>query len=205
MDAFIFDLDGVIVDNNDYHWKAWKQFLRDEEVTISLERFKQDFFGKRNDQILRALFPDKTEEEREALAAEKEALYRDIYAEDIEPVTGLVDLLERSEKQHGVATSAPQENLDFVLDELDLRDHFDATLHGGDVEQPKPDPEIYDRMADELGVAHTDCLVFEDSPPGVEAGKRAGMLVIGVLTTCSEEELDEADGYIRNFMQVDWI
>jgi HAD superfamily hydrolase (TIGR01509 family) len=196
VDALIFDLDGVIVDNNDSHAEAWRVFLERYDITISEDEFKDRFFGKHNDEIINALFPDVEGDDAVALYEEKEAIYRDLYEPTSLP--GLNELLERADEYLAVATNAPAQNMHYVLDALDLKHYFDVIKLGADVDRAKPYPDIYEAVAHELDVDPPKCIVFEDSPTGVEAAKRAGMTVVGVLTTFTRDEL-EADTYIHDF------
>ncbi|MCY7358570.1 MAG: HAD family hydrolase, partial [Rudanella sp.] len=120
------------------------------------------------------------------------------------PVPGLPDFL-RALKAAGiktaVGTSAPVENLDFVMEKLGLRDYFDVLLHEKLVIRPKPDPEIYQLAMQMLGVSPADSVIFEDSMTGIKAARAAGARVVGVATTHTRDELAEvADLVIQDFV-----
>ena len=102
-----------------------------------------------------------------------------------------------------MGTSAPKENLDFIMEALDLRKYFDAFLHSADVTNGKPDPEIYLKAADRLNARPDSCVVFEDSVAGVKAGLNAGMKVVAVTTTHSADEFEGADLVIKDFERID--
>ncbi|WP_234567854.1 HAD family hydrolase [Rhodohalobacter sp. 614A] len=201
--AVLFDMDGVIVHTNPYHKKAFKIFLEKHNVSLSDEELKEHVYGRTNAEIFPYIFKDEyTEEKGEEWANEKESLFRELYKDDAKPVPGLIDFLEelkKAEIKSAVGTSAPVENLDFVMEALDLRKYFDAFLHSADVSEGKPNPEIYLKAADRLGIEPKSCVVFEDSIAGVKAGLNAGMKVVAVATTHSPEEFDGADMVIKDF------
>ena len=148
-----------------------------------------------NDDIMRAVMPEEIIREKgiAALADEKEAIYREIYAPDIHPVEGLVELLERLRAagvRCAVGTSGPKANMDFVLEKCAIGPYFDAKVSGDMVTRCKPDPEIYLKAAEALRLRPEECVVFEDARAGIEAGDRAGMKVVALATTLSREELE---------------
>ena len=179
-------MDGVIADSNPYHRLAWEAFNRRYGLETT-EAMQERMYGKRNDQIVRDFFgAGLSDEEVTARGAAKEALYREMIADRVESmlVPGLREFLERyRDTPKAVATNAEPPNVDFLLDQTDLRRYFQVVLNGHQVSHPKPDPEIYLRAAELLQTKAAACLVFEDSHSGVEAGRAAGMRVIGISTT----------------------
>ena len=97
----------------------------------------------------------------------------------------------------GIATNAEPANVDFVLERAGIRDYFAAVVNGDEVENPKPAPDIYQRVASLLGAQASNCIVFEDSATGVRAGRAAGMRVVGLATTVAH--LDDADLVVPDF------
>lgn len=208
--AVIFDMDGVIADTNPHHQIAWRKYYEQHGRTLSDAEFVEYVSGKHNSAILGHLFPDQSIDmaDFDRLAREKEALFRELYAPDIVAVPGLVNFLKML-KAHGiktaVGTSAPVENLDFVMDALELRPFFDVLLHEKLVTRPKPDPEIYQKAMAMLGVTPEESIVFEDSMTGVKAGRAAGARVIGVATTHTIDELAEVtNDVITDFTEMTW-
>lgn len=208
--AVIFDMDGVIADTNPHHQIAWRKYYEQHGRTLSDAEFVEYVSGKHNRAILGHLFPDQSVDvaDFDRLADEKEALFRELYAPAIVAVPGLVAFLTTL-KEHGiktaVATSAPVENLDFVMDALELRPFFDELLHEKLVTRPKPDPEIYLKAMAMLGVSSEESIVFEDSMTGVKAGRAAGARVIGVATTHTIDELAEVtNDVITDFTEMTW-
>lgn len=205
-DAVIFDMDGTMINNMAYHKKAWKEFARRHGFDFTEEEFKEKFSGKKNDQIFAGIFgSDLPPDEAIRYGEEKEAIYRELYAADIEPVAGLhhlIETMQKAGKKVAVATTAPKDNRDFGFKALQLEDVFAVVLGEEHVTNGKPHPEIYLETAKRLEVAPERCLVFEDSPAGVASGKAAGMIVVGILTTHSEEELKDADYLVHDFTSV---
>ncbi|HRX67919.1 MAG TPA: HAD family phosphatase, partial [Tenuifilaceae bacterium] len=101
-----------------------------------------------------------------------------------------------------VATSAPVSNLDFIIDKLSIRNYFDCLTNGNEVAKAKPHPEVYLITARKLNLQPDECVVFEDSVSGIESAKNAGMKVIGLLTTHSQDELPETEFFIPNFADI---
>ena len=199
--AIILDMDGVIVDSNPVHRTAWSIYNRRFGIETD-EAMQQRMYGKRNDEIVRDfLGSGLPESEVREHGAAKERLYRELMAGAMPGalVPGLRDFLERhAGTPKGVATNAEPENVDFILDTAGLRRYFQVIVDGHQVRNPKPDPEIFLTAARRLGVAACDCIVFEDSLPGLEAARNAGMRTVGLTTT--HAELPEADPAIGNFL-----
>lgn len=194
MKAVIFDMDGVIVDTNPHHRTAWRDYYQRYGKTLSDEDFVEHVSGKHNAHIVAHLFAGQTltPDEVLRLGNEKEALFRALYRPDMVPVGGLVDFLKAlkaADIRTAVATSAPVENLDFVIDALELRPYFDALLNESMVSRPKPDPEIYQKAMAMLGVEPGESVVFEDSMTGIRAASASGAAVVGVATTQTPDEL----------------
>jgi beta-phosphoglucomutase len=204
--AIIFDMDGVICHTNPFHDIAWKRFLDAYEISSTNQEFQDHMYGKHNSYILEYFFKRKLEiAERKRLEFEKEALFREIYKDHIEPIEGLlefIDELKANGIKTGVATSAPVENLEAIVPVLGLDKKMESLLSEGDVTKHKPEPEVYLKSAVNLGVLPNECVVFEDSKSGVQAGLNAGMKVVGVLTTYTKEELPPCDLYINNYTEI---
>ncbi|MBL8121541.1 HAD family phosphatase [Candidatus Saccharibacteria bacterium] len=204
--AVIFDMDGTMIDNMAYHKKAWRAFLKQHHMDVSDEEFRRKVSGKKNDQIFRTLFQrDLSQHELEAYADEKEALYRKLYEPEIREVEGLVRLVHQlyeHDIQTAIATTAPAKNREFGLRALGLENAFDIILGEEHVMQGKPHPEIYLKAAIKLGVDPAECLVLEDSPPGVQSAKAAGMTCVGILTSHSAEDIHESDATENDFTEI---
>src|SRR3989344_6645795 len=192
--AVIFDLDGTIVNNIPFHAQAFLEFARDKNTHLTVGEYYAQIQGRINKEIIPTLFGKKLSKEQiKKYADEKEAIYRRLY-QNVIPVTGLFDLFKRI-KERGLklalATSAPSENVDHVLGKLNIKNVFDVQVNGDHVNKGKPDSEIYLKTVEKLWIDSNECLVFEDSIPGIRAAKAAGMKVIAITTTHPPEELKE--------------
>ena len=209
MKGIIFDMDGTMIDNMMVHHRIWQIFLKEMGLEMTLEEVQEQIHGV-NVEIMERLFGDRyTPEERIRLSDQKEATYRRLYASEIELLDGLPAFLREIHAAGipmGIGTAAPKENVDFVLDALDLRRFFKVALHSGDVQQGKPHPEIFLKVAAGLDLDPQDCVVFEDSPTGAKAALNAGSQVVVVTTTHNREEFDLTDKvlrYIKDFTEIE--
>jgi beta-phosphoglucomutase family hydrolase len=187
--AMVFDLDGVLVHSMPLHIKAWEQYL--ESLGIRVEDMARRMHGKRNSELVRDLIGDDLAEDVVfEHGAAKERLFREMLRKEElsqSGVPGIIDFLERYKTvPKAIGSNAEPANIDFVLDRFELRNYFSVIVDGHQVSRPKPFPDIYLRAAELLGVKPENCIVFEDSPTGVEAGLAAGMLVVGVETMPTE-------------------
>jgi beta-phosphoglucomutase family hydrolase len=185
--AFAFDMDGTIVDNMAFHTRSWVTFFERRGHTIDADDFFRATAGRHGREIIRDyLGQHLQEEEIRLLNDEKERLYRELYAPHRKTIAGFDALIARARLDNvklAVATAAPNANIEFTLDGLDLRRHFDAVVGAADVPRGKPHPDVFLAAAERCGVAPADCIVFEDAPLGVEAARRAGMRTVVLTTT----------------------
>lgn len=206
--ALIFDMDGVIVDNHAYHLKAWLSFFDQHQIAMSEEEYKQKVNGRTMQEIIATLFDkDHSPEQIRRLGEEKEALYRDMYQRAIQPTPGLrqfLDVLDQNNIPRAVATSAPPANVQFTMKKTGLAAYFPVIVDDTMVSRGKPDPEVYLTAAQQLDMPPAGCIVFEDAMLGIQAGKNAGMKVVGLATTHAREELErtEVDLVIDHFEQL---
>jgi beta-phosphoglucomutase len=203
--AFLFDMDGVIVDSNPVHKIALKQFCRQHGHDLTEEQLREKIYGRTNKDWIPNVFGAISKELARQYADEKEALFRELYRKDIAPLTGLLSFLDQSEQlgvPKAIATSAPRENVDFTLSLTGTEKYFSTILDESFVTRGKPDPEIYLKTAAALGFDPAQCIVFEDSLSGVLAGKAAGCKVVGVATTHTPEELRETELVIHDFTEI---
>lgn len=195
----IFDMDGVLVNNTPVHIRAFEIFcdrygVRDWKAKLG------NAYGMGNDGIMRLILPEELIRTKglAALADEKEAIYREIYAPEIVPTPGLTELLGQLHEagvRCAVGSSGCRANVDFVLDACRIGRFFDARISGDMVTRCKPDPEIYLTAASALGLDPASCLVFEDAKAGIEAARRAGIgRIVALATTLPREELETESG-----------
>jgi beta-phosphoglucomutase family hydrolase len=184
--ALIFDMDGVIVHSNPTHREAWERFNRRYGIETT-EAMHQRMYGKHNADIVRDYFgADLPPEEVAARGAAKEEVYRELAGSRLEQmlVAGLRCFLEEyRDLPKGVGSNAEPANVTFILRRSGLRRYFRAVVDGHQVRNPKPHPEVFLKVAEMLEVDPANCIVFEDSPTGVQAGLAAGMKVVGLSTT----------------------
>lgn len=198
--AFIFDMDGTIVDNMAFHTKSWITFFEQRGMSIDAEEFFRTTAGRQGKEIIRAHMGEHLEDhEVVTLNQEKESVYRELYGPHRKTVGGFDDLIARAKRQGvvlAVATAAPTANIEFTLDGLDLRRHFDVIVGAADVARGKPNPDGFLLAAERCGVAPADCIVFEDAPLGVEAARRARMRCVVLTTTLPAEAFAQFDNVI---------
>ena len=198
--AMIFDLDGVLVHSMPLHVEAWRQYLEREGVDVP--DLEGAMHGKRNPELVREWFGDHlTQDLVLGHGAAKEKLFRElIIADGLEKyrVLGVDEFLQRyREVPKAIGSNAETENIDFVLDRFDLRQYFNVVVNGYQVSRPKPFPDIYLKAAELLHVDPAHCVVFEDSPVGVEAARAAGMPVVGIETTA--DEFENVEFHVKDF------
>ena len=208
--AVLFDMDGVLVNNTQAHVKAFEIFCERYGVEDWQHKL-QTAFGMGNDDIMRLILPEEIIREKgmKALGEEKEAIYREVYAPEIRPVRGLVELLEELRRRGircAVGSSGCRENVDFVLSNCGITDYFSCIVSGDRVTRCKPDPEIYLLAAEGLHLPSAECLVFEDARVGITAARRAGAgRIVALATTLPRHTLatqTEADVVIDDFASI---
>jgi beta-phosphoglucomutase len=183
----LWDLDGTLVDSGGLHYEAWHELLAEMGFGLDPESFAASF-GKRNDEILRALLgPEAAPSEIRRIGEDKEERYRvRVRAQGVPLLPGAREWLERLRAagwRQALATSAPQGNIEAVLDPVGLTGFFDAVVSADEVGRGKPDPLVFLTAAERLGLPPSRCVVVEDAPAGLEGARRAGMPAIGVLSS----------------------
>jgi beta-phosphoglucomutase len=202
--AFIFDLNGTMINDMEYHLQAWYDILNHElGAGLSREEVKREMYGKNTEVLIRVFGPDHfSPEEAERLSVEKERRYQAAFRPHLKLIDGLDNFLKTAYQQGirmAIGSAAISTNIDFVLDGLQIRNYFSAIVSADDVAHSKPDPETFVKAARLLNVPSADCVVFEDAPKGVEAALNAGMPAV-VLTTMHEKEAFAAYPNIISFM-----
>ena len=204
--AAIFDWDGVIANSAGPHEESWHRLAREEGRTLPAGFFLPSF-GRKNDWVIPHLL-HWTEDPQEIvrLGERKEELFRAIVAEqgiDLYPgALALCQSLAKASIPAAIASSTARANIELILDQWNMRGLFRTLVAAEDVSRGKPDPEVFCLAAKEVGFAPEECIVFEDAPAGVEAGKRAGMRVIAVTTTNPADALREADRTLSSLQSV---
>ena len=203
-------MDGVIINSTALHTRAWEEYLHSQGVRA--DGLMDRMLGKRNDQIVRDVFGAALPREQVLEHGfAKERLYRKmmgpVFGENLVP--GVVEFVRAAFSAGiplGLATNAEPLNVEFVLHGAGLRECFRAIVDGHQVSKAKPDPEVYIEVCRRLGSTPGETIVFEDSPGGMEAARRAGARVVALLTTLSEAPA--ADLAIADFLDpalVRWL
>ena len=195
LQAVIFDIDGVLVDSYSAHFESWRTLVRDYGGEMT-EDFFAKTFGRTTRDILALLWPQGLEEKTiQALDRRKEGLYRQILQKNFPLMDGAAELIEQLKSdgfQLAVGSSGPPENVALVLEKVG-KQHFSAAITGHDVRHGKPDPEVFLRAAERLGVPPHHCAVIEDATAGIEAANKANMVSVALLSTGhTAEEFDKA-------------
>jgi len=198
--AVLWDMDGVLVDTGEFHYLTWKEMLELNGIPFSRQDF-QHTFGMNNGQVVTCVLGHPPDPELlKEISDRKEENFREMVREQAEINPGVRALLEQLHDagiKQAIASSAPQENIDQVVDKLKIRGFFSAMV-SGDCLPSKPDPTVFRLAAQELGVSPGNCIVVEDAKAGVDAARRAGMKCIAVAATHPVDELDQADLAVQN-------
>lgn len=198
--AVIWDMDGVLVDSAIYHLQAWQKAFIPLGVNFPEEYFWKTF-GSNNDSIITGLGLNLSPQDSASLAATKEELFRQMVRGVIKPLPGAIDLIMGLKKRKismAVASSAPLENIRCILKELNVRQYFRVLIGEEDVSCSKPDPEVFIKAAEKLGMPPGRCIVIEDSPHGLQAAKKAKMACLAVGSTNPANTLKEADFVVKS-------
>lgn len=191
----IWDMDGVLVDTGEFHFQSWMNTLSEYGIPFSREMFNHTF-GMNNEGILQLL---KGEDMDRGLIQEisdrKESSFRQVMRGRVETLPGALTLLQSIQAEkipQAIGSSAPQENIDAVVGELELGKYFAALVSAAEM-PGKPDPEVFLTAAQRIHAPADRCVVIEDAVAGVEAARRAGMKCVAVTTTHSAQNLQAAD------------
>ncbi|MFC4634063.1 beta-phosphoglucomutase [Dokdonia ponticola] len=203
--AFIFDLDGVIVDTAKFHYLAWRNLAKGIDfdfTTAQNEQFKGVSRVRSLEILLEMANYKATQEEKDAWLVQKNVEYLS-YIQKMDQSEILPDvprvLAYLIEKQQGIALGSASKNARPILERVALLDKFHAIVDGNDVTTAKPDPEVFVKGAQALGAAAKHCIVFEDSIAGIQAANTAGMTSIGIGDAAV---LHEADHVFSDFTEM---
>ena len=202
--GLLFDLDGVLVNTAKYHYLAWKKIAEELGIDFSEkdnERLKGVSREKSFEIILEIGGVTLLETEKKQYCARKNAIYlsyiNQLTSDEILP--GVCEFLDVVKQQgYKIALGSASRNSRLILDRLQLSERFDAIVDGTVVAKAKPDPEVFIKGAQALGLLPGECIVFEDAAAGIEAAHRAGMKAVGIG---SEDILSEADVILSGFQQ----
>lgn len=206
--AFLFDLNGTMIDDMPYHIKAWQEIFNKYGANFSYEQSMKECYGK-NDEILERIFPAKfSQEEKDHISITKETAYQKVYLPHLRLIDGLPSLLDEAKKlgiKMAIGSAAIMFNVNFVLDNLNIRHYFDALISADDVVLSKPNGETYITCAKKLGVQQHECIVFEDVPKGIESAVNAGMRAVVITSLHKENEFNSFNNilaFIDNYNEI---
>jgi len=192
--AFLFDLNGTMINDMHYHIKAWHRILNELGANISMEKMQEECYGK-NHELLERILPGRfSVEEKDRMSQAKEKQYQNEFRSELKLIKGLDSFLRRTHDagiKMAIGSAAIMFNIDFVLDGLNIRHYFEALISADNVTESKPDPETWLTCAARLGVSPQECLVFEDVPKGVEAALHAGMDCVVITTMHGGEDFTD--------------
>ena len=202
--GLIFDMDGTLLDNNPFHFNAWKSLCLEFEKDLTVEDYKKHISGINSEQTIKYLFGESlSASEIQELKIRKDAYYKRMIAEGVKPLDGLTRLLRQARQAAipmAVASSASPQNILHVLDLLRIASFFSVVADSTMVTWGKPAPDIFLLASRLMGVPPQKCIVFEDSFNGIRGAKQAGMFTIAISTSHNPEELNRiADRVISDY------
>lgn len=188
--AALWDVDGTLIDSTEYHYQTWRETLAREDYELTRADFMRTI-GKRNDAAVRAFLGDNVQVSViERISEAKEARYRELVrTRGISLLPGVRDWLARLRQAgwcQAIASSAPPANIAAILAATNIANYFDAIISAKEVAHGNPNPQSFLRAAEKLNTRPQHCVIIEDAPAGLEAGRRAEMKTIGVLTSHNE-------------------
>jgi cytidine deaminase len=204
--AVLFDMDGVLVDSEEFICKAAVEMFREKGLTVKPEDFIP-FVGTGENRYIGGVaekynFPV----DIEAVKKRTYEIYEIIVRNKLKPLPGVKEFIESCKKRNlkiAVATSADEIKMRINLREIGLPvETFDITVNGLQIERKKPFPDIYLKAAELLDISPRDCLVVEDAPSGISAAKSAGMKCLAVMSSFSDRELKDADWIVKDLTSV---
>lgn len=214
------DFNGIIINDEPLHMKAYQEILAGEGITLSEDDYyacmgmdDKSFVGAQYQRSEKDLTDEKT---REILQAKSEK-YRGLIEKEIPFFDGVENFVRKMEKDFalGIVSMARREEIEYVLERLELRDCFSVIVSAGDITECKPNPECYHKGFNLIDAArtrrgsnpmvHANCLVIEDAPPGIIAGKSAGLKTLGITNTVSADKLREAGADAVSKSLTDWM
>jgi beta-phosphoglucomutase len=205
--AFIFDMDGTVIDSTHLDYEAWQKAMREYDAELPYEDYIAKL-GAKSSEIAKE-YLDVSDEEIDKLVSRREEYFKQLVDEKgISFLPGVEQFLQQLRNAHlktALATGANAEKLEFIFGKLPLRQYFDAFVTADDVSQGKPDPEVFVQSAGKLGVEPADCVVMEDATNGLLAAKNGGMRCIALTTTRSADQLQGADLVVGGYAEIDLL
>ena len=193
--GIIFDMDGTIVDSLPYHHEAWKIFFNKNQVENFSDKLK-DYKGGGTLDLMKAVYGNKYSlKDLKSMSDEKEVIFREIYKGKINPIEGFKKFLIDIKSKHilvGLASNAVRKNVSLIINELNIFNDFDSIICGDEVNNGKPNPEMFNKTINRFNIKKDECLIFEDSLEGVKAANNSGIKVVGISSSTSDKTLIDA-------------
>jgi beta-phosphoglucomutase len=203
--AVLWDMDGVLVDSGELHYQSWLETLTALSIPFDRNKFRATF-GMNNNGILTVLLGKPPDADfLEMVSNRKEGLFRELIHGRLQLLPGVLDWLKRLQERgtlQAVASSAPEKNIEAIVDELKIRQYFSAMVSAYSM-PGKPDPAVFLEAARQLFVEPMQCVVVEDAIAGVTSAKKAGMKCIAVCTTHPRSFLTAADIIVDSLAELD--
>lgn len=204
--AILFDMNGVIIDDEHIHEKAFQETVKKFNVNLSHEDYLEYCAGKTD----RKGYTDIAEKFNiklpiDDLLKEKSQMYLRLFPENTIAYDGVIDLIKKLSKIYILALTSSSSRLevDLIVKEFDIKDNFIITISGDDIQNGKPNPEPYIKTAKMLQVKSSECAVIEDSSSGIRSAKDAGCYCIAITTTHDKSALKDADIIVDRFEEID--
>jgi beta-phosphoglucomutase family hydrolase len=199
-------MDGVLADTGPIHFDSWVKMANEIGYEFTKEFFEKTF-GQQSPPITRKLVgPDIDQELIEEWASKKEKYYREMVKDKLEPLPGVMTIIEELEAKGfklAVGSSGPRENVELLVNSLNLLEKFSVFITAAEIENGKPAPDVFLSAAEKVNVKPENCIVVEDAPVGIEAARRAEMKSIALTTTHNEKELSDADLIVKDLSYID--
>lgn len=203
--AILFDMNGVIIDDEHIHEKAFHDTVKGFGIDLSHENYLECCAG-RIDEVGYEKIAKKHGKQLpiEKLLRKKSEVYLNLFPTHKKAYDGVVDLIKKLSQnfQLALTSSSSRVEVDLVLKEFDIAQYFEVTISADDVSRGKPDPEPYLTTVEKIDKKPSECVVVEDSASGVRSAKQAGCWCIGVTTTHEKKKLLEADIVVDSFEKI---
>lgn len=212
--AVIFDFDGIIVDSEPLHLRAFQRTVETLGLKLSPTDYYSRYLACDDKTFFRKFLEDNgqqgTERDVARLVEEKGVCFEEMIGEDIRIFPGVLEFLETIQGRFhtAIGSGALTGEINLILGRRGLSGFFDFVIGADDTQNPKPSPEVYLKCLEQLRrdydgtITAGQCVVFEDSPHGVLAAKRAGMRCVGITNSCSDSELELADRVVGGFSEI---
>ncbi|MFW9826042.1 MAG: HAD family hydrolase [Candidatus Thorarchaeota archaeon] len=201
----IFDMDGVLADTSSIHFESWVKLAEEIGITFTKSFFERTF-GQQSPSIVRELVGQEADELLiRNWANLKEYYYRDMVKGKLRPLPGVLKIISQLKAlgfKLAVGSSGPSENVELLLVTLQIKHNFDVVITAKEVQNGKPEPDVFIMAAKALNLPPENCIVIEDAPVGIKAARAAGMNCIALTTTHNEEELNGAQIISKNLTEI---